>query len=295
MASKQTQNLQGAQIPAIEAPDDLSAAYDALVAKAEGALRWYDDSQRRKKIGARRTRGAAIVLGAFTAIVPSLITILPERLPLWGEQVSVMKLNPIATIAGVVAATLILLDKFYGFSSSWMRYATTFQEIQSNLDEFRVNWRKEVLKLNANQPPTDDQKVAVYDFLLAFSKSLNESIRNETLQWIGEFRGALADIDKKVEEQRAAAAALPVPPSKGSIQVKVAEVETFEQRRWTLQLDNRKPDEKVGQSSAALTALDPGTYKLSVAAERKGGVKIGGEYVVSVEAGKTLSVDVKLG
>ena len=33
---------------------------------------------------------------------------------------------------------------------------------------------------------------------------------------------------------------------------------------WTLQLDNRKEDIKIGQSSTWISLLDPGIYKLRV-------------------------------
>src|SRR5262245_2124892 len=147
-------NVGSASIPpSDDAPAALQEIYDALVEKAQRAMDWYETRQQQKKIGARFTRGVAILLGAITAIIPSVIAFLPERLTWWFlKDFPIVRLNPIATICGVGAATLILWDKFYGFSSSWMRFVTTYQEIQANLEDFRINWRKEILKLNSNQP-----------------------------------------------------------------------------------------------------------------------------------------------
>jgi hypothetical protein len=92
-------NVEGATIPgAPNTPQGLEEIYAALVVKAETAMAWYESRQRLKKKGAHWTRVAAIVLGAIAAIIPSIISMLPERLP-WGEAgVASIRLNPIATI-----------------------------------------------------------------------------------------------------------------------------------------------------------------------------------------------------
>ena len=193
-------------------PSDGSAAledtYKALEQKALVAMRWYEARQRSKKLGARLTRGGAIVLGAVTTIVPSLIAMLPEKLSFWGfHDFPAIKLNPLATILGVLSATTILLDRFYGYSSSWMRYVTTYQEIQTNLEEFRIGWRRHLLKLERHQPPKEEHVLRVYDFFSAFLKSVNDSVRSETQTWLTEFKGLLTDVDKVLEAQRSAGAA----------------------------------------------------------------------------------------
>ena len=169
--------------PSDDTPQGLQEIYDALVAKAESAMAWYESRQRSKKLGARFVRSAAILLGALTAIIPSLIAMMPERI--FGDF-PVVRLNPIATITGVAAATAILFDKFYGFSSSWGRFITTYQKIQQDLEDFKIGWRRQILKLNSNMPPSDEQILAVYDFLGAFLKAVNDSVRAETSAFTSE-------------------------------------------------------------------------------------------------------------
>ena len=276
------------------APAALKELYDALVAKAEGAMAWYESRQRDKKVGARRARGTAITLGTLTTIIPSVIAFFPEHVSFLGiKDFAMVRLNPVATIAGVLAATMILLDKFYGFSSSWMRSVTTYQEIQANLEEFRVNWRKQIIKLNGNQPPSDEQVIAVYDFLMVFLKSINDSVRNETQGWVTEFKGVLADMDKTVEAQKAAAQALPAVPQKGAINVTVPGFDKLDDRKWTLQLDNRNAEVKEGQSVAAIPLLEPGIYKVRVAASRQKQV-VAAEYTVDVKPGAISEVKVDM-
>jgi hypothetical protein len=279
-----------------DASKALEEIFVALVAKAEDAMEWYESRQAQKKRGARWVRSLAIVLGAMTAIVPSLISLLPERISFLGvTDFAAIRLNPLATIIGVAAATVILFDRFYGFSSSWIRYVNTYLEIDSLLDEFRIGWRKQILKLNANQPPSDEQILAVYDFLLAFLKSVNDAVRAETQSWVTEFRGALGDIDKTVEGQRAAATATAALPTRGALNVNVNDYKTLDDLRWTLQLDNRKEEMKIGQASASIPLLEPGIYKVRTAGARDG-KPVAAEFAVVIKAGEITSQTVdKLG
>ena len=112
-----TPNVEGAGIePSADAPKGLQDIYNALVLKAEAAMTWYESRQRAKKRGARFVRSAAILLGALTAIIPSIIAMIPDRISMFGlTDFPVVRLNPIATITGVVAATAILFDRLLRF------------------------------------------------------------------------------------------------------------------------------------------------------------------------------------
>jgi hypothetical protein len=281
--------------PSADTPNGLQEVYEALVTKAESAMAWYETRQRSKRRAARYIRTAAILLGALTAIIPSIIAMFPDRVSFFGlSDFPVIRLNPIATITGVAAGTAILFDRFYGFSSSWIRFITTYQEIENNLEEFRIGWRKQVMKLNSNNPATDEQIIAVYDFLAAFLKAVNDSVRNETMGWVNEFKGALGDIEKNVDAQRAGAV-VAAPAPKGAIRVVIVDNDSLDDSRWTLQLDNRKEEVKLGQSSASIALLEPGIYKLRIAGTRKQR-PVAAEYSIAVKAGEIneLTVD-KLG
>src|SRR5690606_8948199 len=100
-------------------------------------------------------------------------------------------------------------------------------EIQANLDEFRINWRRQLLRLSSNRPATDEQILGVYDFFASFLRSVNDSVRNETRGWVTEFKGALADVDRVVEAQRAAASVRAQAAHGGGLNVTVQDYETL--------------------------------------------------------------------
>jgi hypothetical protein len=280
-------NLPPASVPQAEgAPHALQEVYEGVVNKAEKAMRWYESRQRSKRAGARWTRMTAIVMGALATIIPSIIAFIPEKSY---PDFQLTRLNPIATVLGVAAATMILLDKFYGFSTSWMRFVNTYQDIQSKLDAFRINWQKQVLLLNANDPPTDQQVAAMYDMLAAFSLTIDDAVRAETQAWASEFKQALADVDRTVEAQRAAAASLAAPGHRGGINVSVADYETLDDKAWSVQLDNRQAERKVGQASAALPMLEPGHYRVRIEGARQH-KPVAAEQVVAVKVGEIAEV-----
>ena len=280
-------NIKSAAIPSVGgAPPELETLYQTLVGKADEAMKWYERHQQSRKKWARYTRVGAILLGALTAIIPSLIALLPDKVNFWFfTDFPAVKFNPLATIAGVVAATLVLLDKFFGFSSGWMRYVATFQEIQDKLEAFGIDWRKQIVRLKSSSPPTDDQILGVYDFFGVFLKSLNDSVRGETQVWALEFKGALAEIDKTVEERKTAALALTKATPAGGIRVVLADHDKLDEQRWTLKLDGRDAELKQGQASAAIPGLDPGLYRLRIAGKRDG-KPVAAEFVVTVKSGE---------
>jgi hypothetical protein len=163
-----------------------------------------------------------------------------------------------------------------------MRYVTTYQEIQANLEEFRIGWRRHLLKLGRHQPPKEEHVLRVYDFFSAFLKCVNDSVRHETQTWLTEFKGLLSDVDKAVEAQRTVAATRTSP---GGLKLTVADYETLDNRRWMLQVGDRDPETRVGQSSAAVGELEPGLYRLQVAGQRAG-KPVGAELMVTVKAGE---------
>lgn len=266
------------------APEGLSQVYEALVKKAEEALHWYEVSQRAKRRGAHITRSVAIGLGALAAILPTVVTALPDQL---GDY-PVARLNPVATALGVVAGTMVLLDKLYGYSSSWIRYATAYQAIQGSLEAFKLGWQRKLYELHPAQPSTEQVR-GLFDFLGAFLASVNAAVQGETQSWVAEFKGALSELDRTMEAERLTAATAPMPVTRGALRVEIVPLELLDDKRWTLQLENGKEEVKEGQFSAVVTALEPGIYKLRVAAQKKGR-PVAVEQPIAIKAGEVFEV-----
>src|ERR1039458_5137150 len=96
--------------------EPLGLLFDYVATKAEGTIYWYFDKRRPMRLGARIFRGGAVLATAIAGMIPLLSEICMRKdatraiHPLW------------SAVAIAVAATLVLLDKFWGCSSAWVRY-----------------------------------------------------------------------------------------------------------------------------------------------------------------------------
>lgn len=169
--------------------EELDVLYRAAIERALKALNWYEERQKSKKRGARFLRSSALLLGALTAIIPSVIALMPEQV----HGVSSVRLNPVATITGIAATSAILFDKFYGFSAAWGRFILTYQVIEQHLEQFKIGWRKKLLAIHNSGLDQTAEILQAYDYIAAFSEQLSQTIRSETEVWVRDFKEATGD------------------------------------------------------------------------------------------------------
>jgi len=129
---------------------------------------------------------------ALAGIAPLVIPVIPQT-ALNGTDPS--KLVNITYILIGIAAFLIGVDKFFGFSSSWMRFVTTQIALETLLAKFRYDWAIESVKA-CGKLDTDACKPLL---ILAknFAADVQSKIENETAQWATELRNNLTETEKK--------------------------------------------------------------------------------------------------
>jgi hypothetical protein len=101
------------------------------------------------------------------------------------------RLLPSASMFAAIAVGCIALDKFFGFSSGWMRSMSAMLELQDKIESFEFAWARERLKRGASSP-TPESQAADLDMIAAFVSSVSGVIRSETEAWAGEFKSVLA-------------------------------------------------------------------------------------------------------
>jgi hypothetical protein len=150
-----------------------------LARTAEG---WYAAKRPAKKAWGRALRVGAILLGAAAAILPIVGQITttdgtPSIAPGW------------AAVALTVAATLIALDHYFGFSSSWTRFMASELRVTRLRHDFDYAWN--ALRANAADPPDDAQVDALIELARTLVLAVDDLILDETGSWVTEFRGTL--------------------------------------------------------------------------------------------------------
>jgi hypothetical protein len=187
--------------------ESLTLLRDYAVELVEDSIGWYRKAKRPMKLAGRRLRFAAIVLGAIAGLIPILAELVtagdqPLIPPLW------------SAVAVGLAATLVLVDKFYGCTSAWVRHLMAELELQELLKAFTFDW--ESSRLKAQTPdPTQEQAIAMVESCRQFLIQAHAIVRNETQKWAAEFQTLLHHLDeaaKPPEEPRKPPASSPPAP-----------------------------------------------------------------------------------
>jgi hypothetical protein len=155
--------------------------------QANDAIDWYYRRKRPKQIGSQSMRFCAIVLASVGGLVP-IIVALPHVNPAW-------MLEKWGYVALGVAAACLGLDKFFGFSTGWVRYISAAQDIQKQLYAFQIDWARAMSKLGGNAP-TPLEVDGFLQIAKDFSNRVMSEVEQETQQWIVEFQSSLAELQK---------------------------------------------------------------------------------------------------
>lgn len=272
--------------PPLEALDGLAAT---AISKAILAGGWYKTSIRRKRRGALLTRLGAIILAGIATLVPTVLTMISED----NNGDLFRRWAPLGGALGITAAFLIMLDKFAGFSSGWMRYIAAYQDIQAKQEVFQLAWAKEHARLSTNTALTWNDAASSLDRVAEFLQAINDVVRQETQTWITEFKGALAQFDQSLADLRATGTATAVSLAKGAIEVMMAGAYSLDDRTWELQIDDRSPATTYKGATSGTVIVDPGLLKLRVRG-RLAGQSWVVEKAVVVEPGRISRVDLSV-
>lgn len=178
------------------APDDVLRSLDtvrrSVEQQAHNALGWYYANKNTKAMTSRLLRLLAIGFATVGGLIPFIlnISLIPARWAIekWGY-----------TLLGAAAAC-VALDKFFGFSTGWVRYITTAQALQESLYAFQLDWARGMSKLGG-EIPTPGQIEAFLQMAKEFSTRVMEVVTQETQQWVMEFQSSLADLEKATKAQ----------------------------------------------------------------------------------------------
>ena len=101
-----------------------------------------------------------------------------------------------------LAAGCVGVDKFFGFSTAWMRMVTTAMAMQKDLAEFEMEWARLNSQVAGN--PSDTQIQNLLDALQDFLLTVHARLQEETKAWVDEFETNLSRLQKDIESQLAA-------------------------------------------------------------------------------------------
>ena len=217
----------------------------------------------------------AIILGTAGALLPLLVAFGQGR-----SWLSWIANSQWGYIAFASPGACLAIDKFYGFSTGWIRYIKTELALQGALIQLRYDWFTLLAKVE-NSQPTQDQIQLMLQKLEAFVVSVNTQVGQETDAWILEFQSGLAELANTLKSRAEAA-------KPGSLQVTVPNAKDFDGGVKAV-LDHGVDERSIEGTQCLFSAVAPGPHEV-LARGLKGGKPYTATSVVQVSANSLASV-----
>ena len=180
-----------------------------------------------------------------------------------------------------LAGAFLLFDRYFGFSTSWMRYMTAQMALQKALERFQLSWAVWRIAVK-NQKPTDDQHNSGIALLNNFQQQTAELIEKEFQIWVTQFQEQLTALQAAIDKDRKER-------YPGNLVV-TFHAQTAITGPADIYLNNRLA-QQTDSGSMLFSALNPETHLVQVKAN-KGALQ--GSKTVKVESGQTSEVSIEL-
>jgi hypothetical protein len=261
--------------------------------ESQKAIDWYWRKKQWKSRPSQVIQFSALILTAAAGILPVIIQVLknfkPTALPTNFDS------GPIAALCVGIAASLIGLDKAFGYSSGWTRYILTATGMTKLLHEFRIDWV--ALVAASAVPPTLEERAKLIQRAKDFVSSMQGMVLQETKDWATEFQSNIAQMEKDLKTQLDALKALVDKTAKekeeatkrGSIEMTLTNAEKTDSFRFDVTLEGTPGKFTDSVSNAKVwTRINtpPSQYKLTVEAKAKGS-PIATSMILDVKPGET--------
>ena len=267
-----------------ETEASIQRVYAYAEQRAQQAIEWYLKSKGWKAFWSRSLRISAILLTTLGGLAPIVGSIGWLKLQSFDYEPAVRMLGYVFL---ALAAACVGLDRFFGFSSGWMRYIMTALVLQKALSEFRMEWAMTVAKLGGASP-TDEQLQSMLQRLKEFIAYVDGKVEEETREWVSEFKTSISDAERKAKELGEAA-------RPGAIDVTVTNGMDAEEG-FHVALDGMNVRANVRGTKYQVGYVPPGPHKVEVTA-RVGDQTLEASELINVLPGEiakaTLALPVK--
>lgn len=256
--------------------DSLGRFRAFVVERANDAIRYYQFAKKPKKRWAIWLRMGALVFAGAAGILPILSQI-------WTADGRAMIPPAWASVFLTLAAGAVAVDRFFGFSSAWMRFMSSELRIRRLVDDFELDWEATRARWAGKKPDVTETQQMI-ERGKAFLALLADVVREETDQWIMEFRETLRQLD---ESARTAAAM----ETRGGIRVTITNGDELE-NGWRLSLDGGPLREYHGRT-AALAQVLAGVHTIQARGTIEGR-KVQAEGAIAVTRGEIADLELEL-
>jgi hypothetical protein len=161
--------------------------------RTQEAIEWYIRKKNPMRRNAQILRFSAIVFATFGVLIPFISTsqLIPATKFNWQE---------VGYISLGIAVFCIGLDKYFGFSSSWVRFIMTSIALQKRLAKFQYDWA--ILNSNAADHQCDSTTCEkMLQSIQTFMLEVLSELEKEAKEWAVQYSNNIADMEKAAQEQ----------------------------------------------------------------------------------------------
>jgi len=192
-------NIPSPTLPSLDwSPDARANSLDALYTYVENqiydALRWYYTKKASQSRWSKGLRVAAICLTTFGGVSPLVATAFPASAAQLSAAIDHLGYVLLALAGGAVA-----LDRFFGYSSSWMRYVATCNRLNRLLVSVQLEWATTKATFTEKELTVEVVRSVIGEFA-KHAEELGNIIERESQTWAQGLSKALAEYEQSIRE-----------------------------------------------------------------------------------------------
>lgn len=245
-----------------EPTDHLEQLRAYAEAKIEEELAWYRRNKKSRADTSRRLRFWAVSCTILGGLVPVVVAAMGERPAFFNGWP--VRFSQMGYVLLGIAGGFVLLDRFFGYSTGWMRYVLAMQAIEKAREQFRMEWTALLRMLSATTKGTPEHS-ELLDRMIQRTRAVVIEVKDrseqETQAWIAEFQTNLAQFEKDLKSQVEAT-------RPGGIDVEVTDGRKADTPVEIL-LDGMTADRFVG-TAGSIGFVAPGMHRVTARAQKAG-------------------------
>jgi hypothetical protein len=284
--------------------DSIKAMREYAEKDVQSAINWYYAKKPWKAWSSQLLKFLTLLATAFGGLLPIVAAtgFFSDGLKDQALVIRNLQVNQVGYFCFGLAAAFLAFDKYFGYSTGWMRYITTAMTLETALRNFRLDWARTTCGL-AGAPPSAAVTEALLQKIQDFCVAARTSVEKETQAWVMEFQTNLSQLEKEARDaldsartrtetaqKEAEAAAVSTRP--GGIDLAVENVLDTE-RGYDVSVNGELRKNAVTSKTCAIMNVAPGLHELTVTATI-GAAPAHASQIVTIAAATALKVSVTL-
>ena len=166
----------------------LAELYEWAERFAGETIGWYLDEKAKKAKRSQMLRTTSAVLATLGGIVP-LAALAADR----------TVLGNVGFVLLGLAAGCVAYDRYFGYSSAWLRYVSAAMNLRAQLTDFQLSWTREMAVLGGRDV-TRAETHRLVELVRTFISGVNRVVQDETHSWLVEFHMRLQELESKLHQ-----------------------------------------------------------------------------------------------